>query len=242
MRASYLLCLLVFSLVRASYGEWRFEIFGGKFFPGSSDLSINRPSRGDNFTYHGIKWADRSFDSPIYYGYRIAKFFGSQRKSGFELEFIHAKIYSDPESRLKVTGILDNQPLEGVRRLGEQIQLFDISHGLNLLLFNFTRREAWWKKEPFDPVGSYVVFRAGLGPCICHTESVIEGRFREQYEFGGLGFQISAGAVMPLKRRFYIPLEYKFTQAWLRDLEVDKGVAGMDLGGSHLILGVGFQY
>ena len=239
MKAARLSILLIFLSVNSSSAEWRFEAYGGKFYPGRSDLTIYRPRAGDNLTYHDLEWEDRSWEHPIYYGYRISWFLPGSLRNGIELEFIHPKIHSDPSSRLLATGTLARQPVSGVRVLGDHIELFDISHGLNFLLINWAYRRAWRMSGPVGPGKSYLVFRSGLGPCICHTESLIDNVFMEHYELGGLGVQAALGAVIPIIGRLYLPLEYKITYAWLRNLDIYGGKARLNAAGFHLILAAG---
>ena len=139
------------------------------------------------------------------------------------------------------SGRFANQPVEGLRRLGDHIQQFDISHGLNFLLANLVWRTGGWRKKPFSAQSPYAVFRSGLGACISHTESTINGIHREQYELSGPGFQTSIGGVLPINRSLSLMLEYKFTHAWLRGLKVDQGEADTAIGGSHLVFGSAFS-
>jgi len=224
------------------FAEWRVELYGGVFFPGKSDLSVRRPVAGDNVTYRDLAWDDRSFEKPIYYGYRIGYFFGDRDRTGIEIELVHTKIYSDPDSYLTASGLIDARPVDGLRRLGDHLQRFDLSHGHNLLLVNFVRRVAPWREENFSPTRPHLVFRVGLGPVISHTESRIEDRFQEGYEIGGVATQAAAGVVMPLGSYFYLPLEYKYSYSWLRELDIVQGKADMNLGGSHLAFGAGVRF
>ena len=235
--AKIVVFLAVLSVYTPLKAEWRLELYAGKFFPGRSDLTVRRPAAGDDITYHKVKWSDRSFDLPFYYGLRVSKFPSRESKVGFEMEFIHAKVYSDPEAHVRAAGRLANQPVAGTRRLGDHIQQFDISHGLNFFLANLVWRTAWWRDESFSSRNPFVVFRSGVGACVCHTESTIDWQHREQYEWRGPGFQTSIGGVLPLNRAVSLMLEYKFSHVWLRGLKVHKGDADSGISGSHLVFG-----
>ncbi len=242
MKTTFFTALFLCFFAGSSFAEWRLELYGGVFFPGRSDLTVKRPLAGDNVTYRDLAWDDRSFEKPIYYGYRIGYFFGDQDRTGIELELVHAKIYSDPDSHLMASGLIANQPVDGLRRLGEHIQRFDLSHGHNLLMVNFVRKAAPWREGTFSSTRPHLVFRAGIGPSISHTESLIEDRFKDGYEIGGLGVQAAAGVVMPLANNFYLPFEYKYSYSWLRDLDIVQGKADMNVGGSHLAFGAGVRF
>ena len=236
-RAKIVVFLAFLCICAPLRAEWRLEIYAGKFLPRRSDLTVRRPAAGDHITYYNVKWADRSFENPLYYGLRISKFASRESRIGFELEFVHAKVYSDPEAYLTAEGRLGNQPVTGIRRLGDYIQKFNISHGLNFAMANLVWRTARWRNGPFSAESPFAVFRSGVGTCLCHTESVINGQAGEQYEWGGPGFQTSIGGVLPINRALSLMLEYKFTHAWLRGLKVSGGKADSGIGGSHLVFG-----
>src|SRR6478752_1432155 len=52
--------------------------------------------------FRDVPFSGRSFHSPIYYGYRAGFYF--KRQFGVEAEFIHLKIYADPDRSVEIAG------------------------------------------------------------------------------------------------------------------------------------------
>src|SRR5207247_8469908 len=128
-------------------------------------------------TFHGVSWDDRSFEMPIYYGWRVTHYLKRHPDWGVALDFFHYKVYSDTDATLPVTGTRGGTPVNDRERLGDTIQKLDMSHGVNYLTLNGVHR---WRLRPDArryPMGrlqSYV--GAGLGAVIPHVEARIGGQ------------------------------------------------------------------
>ena len=90
-------------LTPALRAEWRLGIFLGKASSSNGDLKIEQPSRQDSLLFHDIEYKDKSFRTPLYYGLKASYFPHSYPNFGLEAEFIHARIYSDSEQRVRVS-------------------------------------------------------------------------------------------------------------------------------------------
>ncbi len=237
-KASVFLLLLSLPL-RA---EWRVEAYLGKVFTSNADLKIEQPSRGTSLLFHDVEYADRSFRTPLYYGLRTGYFATPHSNLGLEVEFIHAKLYSESEQEVSVSGVREGESIDSTIRLGEIVQDFSMSHGLNFLFFNLVGRLGIFGNgdNQTDKVGLYS--RAGLGPLIPHTESVIDGERREQYEFHGPAYQFAAGAKIEILERVLLLLEYKFTYVSVKNAKVPHGHAESDITTRHLVFGVGKRF
>ncbi len=84
--------------------EWRFEAYLGKASTSNADLKIEQPSRQNNLLFHNIEYPDRSFQTPLCYGLRAGYFASPYSNLGFEVEFIHAKLYSESQQEVYVSG------------------------------------------------------------------------------------------------------------------------------------------
>lgn len=199
----------------------------------SSDLEISQPALGNNLNFERVRFNSRSFDPPLYYGFRGGYFFNRMPSLGVEAEFIHLKVFSDPQQQVRVTGERHNVPINRELALGEIVQQYSISHGVNLLLFNVAARRR------VDRL--ILTARAGLGPTLPHTESRIEEQPQEQYEFGSLGWQAAGGAEVQLWRKLYLLGEYKFTRTRQRG-KVFSGTAESLLQTYHGVFGLSYHF
>jgi Outer membrane protein beta-barrel domain len=217
-------------------GGWVVAAYLGGAHTAASDLTISQPTLGTNLTFLDVGLSSQSFSSPLYYGLRGGYFLRRFPFLGFEAEFIHLKVFADPQQQVRVTGLRRNIASNTELRLGEIVQRYSISHGVNLLLFNVAARHR------INTQGRLILTaRAGLGPTLPHTESVIEGRAQEQYERGRLAWQASGGAEFRLWRRLYALGEYKFTRTRQRG-KVALGSAESILRTSHGVFGVSYHF
>jgi hypothetical protein len=160
---------------------------------------------------------------------------------GVEAEFIHLKVFSDPQQRVRVSGLRRGASLRGEMPLGEIVQQYSISHGVNLLLFNVAGRRSM-RRGAAAPDGRLILTgRAGAGPTLPHTESRIEGLQQEQYEVGRLGWHAAGGAEFKLWRGVHLLGEYKFTRTRQQG-KVSSGTAGSLLRTHHGVFGLSYHF
>jgi hypothetical protein len=229
-----------FLITSPSKAEWKIQLFLGKSFASKSDIGIQQPSRQTDLIFHDVKYNDASFETPLYYGLRVSYFPPGSPHLGLEAEFIHAKIYSDVRQLVYVSGIRRGQPIDSTIKLGDVIQGFSMSHGLNFLFFNLVGRVGIVKNNRSDKIG--LCGRMGIGPLIPHSESVIEGESKAQYEFHGPAFQLAAGSEIDIWKKLNLLLEYKYTFVDVKAIKIPHGSAETKLKTSHLVFGVGRKF
>ncbi len=237
---SIILLNLSFLLTASSKAEWKIQVYLGKSFTSKSDLRITQPSRQNDLLFHSVKYSDASFETPFYYGLRISYFPPCSPYLGLETEFIHAKIYTDAGQSVYVSGTRKGEPVNSTIKLGELIQGFSISHGMNFLFFNLVGRVGIVINKRSDKLGLYG--RAGIGPQIPHSESVIEGENRAQYELHGPAYQIAAGLEVNIWKKLDLLIEYKYTFTEVKGIKIPHGSAETRLKTSHLVFGVGSKF
>jgi hypothetical protein len=222
-------------------GGWVVAAYLGGARTGDSPLSVSQPALGNDLTFEGVRLRSRSFDPPLYYGFRGGYFLRRAPSLGVEAEFIHLKVYSDPRQRVRVNGTRRGLPFTGEVPLGQIVQQYSISHGVNLLLFNAAARRRLGRSD--DAPGGRLILngRVGAGPTLPHTESSVEGRRQEQYEVGRLAWQAAAGAEFNLWRRLYLLGEYKFTRTRQRG-KVSSGTAESLLRTHHGVFGLSYHF
>jgi len=216
--------------------ETNLSIFIGKAFTNDSDVRIRQPNN-TSLTFHGVSWSDESFVNPIYYGWRVTHFFKRQPDWGVALDFFHYKGLSDTNAVLPVTGTRDGAPVSGNERLGDTIQRFDMTHGVNYLTLNVVHR---WRVRstasafPHGRLQPYVGL--GVGAVIARVNGVFKGN----YQVRGPGFQFFGGASYSLTRRWAIFGEYKFTHTTLT-VDIPSGDAHTTLNTHHLVFGGSYR-
>jgi hypothetical protein len=207
----------------------------------STNLKISQPAFNTDLIFENVRLRSRSFDSPQYYGLRAGYFFPQIPFIGVEAEFIHLKVYSDPQQRVRVAGMRRGTAINREVALGEIVQQYSISHGANFLLFNVAARRGFFSAKNTKRNRLILTARAGVGPTIPHTESSIEGQRQEQYELGRFGWQVAGAMEVKLWRGFYGLGEYKYTQTRQRG-KIVGGEAESFLRTHHGVFGLSYHF
>jgi hypothetical protein len=187
-----------------------FSVSAGGNHTSPADVTVNVPASGLAVTYHDVQFSARSLTSPQYYVWRLGKFFGSRQRVGVEFEFTHLKVISDTSKSYVASGTIDGVLLPGGTSvpMNAAVQEYQMTHGLNFLLFNIVARL---------PIGSSgrlaLVARAGTGPTLPHGETNVLGQFRQGYEWAGVGVEGSAGLALKLSRLLTVIADYKISHA-----------------------------
>jgi hypothetical protein len=222
-----IVCTLAFA--RPVGAEWIVSAYGGAIHTRAADMRIQQPGSATDLRFTDVPFESRSFESPIYYGYRAGHRLGGTQWLFLEAELIHGKLYPQQPGTARGTGMLRGQPAAQVP-FPTVVQEFNMSHGLNFLLGNIlVRREMTTR---FTATG-----RAGLGALLPHTESVVDEERRGRYEWAGVAVQLSGGAEVGLSRRIAATAEYKWTRASPR-VTLAEGQATLTTRSHHLAVGV----
>jgi hypothetical protein len=161
---------------------WSVAIAFGLSFTRPSDLTIDQPASGNHAVFHNVRWAGRSFESPLYYVVRVGK-------GNVQLDYTHYKIVAEAEERVPTSGMWHGRPVDETAPLSDRVQHFEVTHGVNAFALVALAH---------DPVhrGAYI----GAGPVLFmpHAESIADGRKGDWgYGRGGNGFEVVAGAGTP---------------------------------------------
>jgi hypothetical protein len=161
-----------------------------------------------------VPFESLSFRSPQYYGWRVGRFFGRERRWGVELEFTHPKVYALTSAVVPTRGRFRGAPVDGRAALSTYVERYSMSHGLNFVLVNVLA--LWPIGDPSggSPPPVHLVARAGAGPVVPHSETVIGGERRFLYEVAGVGVQAAIGASIRLRGRLSATVDYKL--GWAR--------------------------
>jgi hypothetical protein len=186
--------------------DWTIAFFIGGCSTGSNTLTLDRSGNATHVVLTPVEYADRSFESPPYYGYRIGRSLSPHL--GIEAEFIHSKVFARTAATIRATGTVEGSRIQGTFPLSSIVERFAMSHGLNFVLANVVYRQPIGRSA--NPRAA-IMGRTGAGITVPHVESTIAGESREQYEIGGLGLQAALGAEIRVTRRFYSFGEFKVT-------------------------------
>lgn len=224
---------IAMALAAASAAEagWRAAAYLGGAVNHESLLRVEQPARATQLELRGIRYEGRSFEPPVYYGYRLGYFFG---RFGLEAEFIHQKIYARAERPVQVQGIFRGEPVAGRLPMQRFVEQFSISHGLNMLLLNL----AWERRLDRR---SFLNVRFGAGPTLPHPESSIQGEGRQHYQLGRAAIQAAAGLEFRLWRGLHALGEYKFTRT-RQKVDIVAGHAETPVRSHHGVFGLGLRF
>ncbi|PYR53456.1 MAG: hypothetical protein DMF91_28290 [Acidobacteria bacterium] len=148
-----------------AYADWNVGVYLGIPHTLSSPLRLQRPPDTD-VVFASVAYEGEPFTFPLYYGYRAGYF--SHRHLGIEAEVIHLKVFADPSEVVRRDGRLGGRMVMDAAPLGDVVQRFAISHGLNLVLVNAVVRAPVRRRSSESRI-SWVA-RAGAGPTVPHAE------------------------------------------------------------------------
>lgn len=143
------------------------------------------------------KWEGRSFEAPVYYGWRATRW--QTETFGWGAEFTHAKVYSDDDTRAE--GGFD---------------VLELTDGINILTLNAYRR---WPNQ-LGPLTPYV--GGGVGISIPHVEVESAGGITNGYQITGGALRLTAGARYAINERWGVFGEYQNTVSF-NEMELDNG-------------------
>jgi hypothetical protein len=215
--------------------QWYLAGYLGATHTQAATVSIDRPADDVSLEYHDVRFEGRSWKSPQYYGIRFGRTLGATHRFGLEIEWMHAKAYSQTDRQYEVTGNAGRFAalIQPPAQMNALVSQYAMSHGLNYLVVNLAMR------APLRDTPVALVARAGAGPMFPHAESTVNGETREQYEYAGLGVHAAAGVDLRLYRGLSALIEYKFTLG-RPEITIVGGTGRMTAVTHHLAIGVAF--
>jgi opacity protein-like surface antigen len=195
--------------------NWTGGAYAGGAWTHSADVTLVSSTNGRQ-VLPDVTFRSESFESPIYYGYRVGHRLG--RTALFvEGELIHLKVVANEQT------------------LAPPLESLAMTHGMNLILGN----ALWMTRAGSDRVR--VTLRGGLGITVPHAETRIHGQERGAYEYGSIGWQLAPGVAMHATGPLYLNAEYKFTSA-RPEIETVDGQAAVPARSHHWLLGVAAMF
>ena len=222
-------------------GEAIAELFLSGYFGVSStqdsDVELNRPG-GTQLTFVDVSWDDNSFESPPYYGLRVGYWFPSHPNWAAAIDFTHAKMYSDLNQTVAISGTRSGIPVSGQERLGDTFEVLEFTDGHNLITLNGMYR--WMDLGTpgtfFNRLQPYVL--VGLGIAYPHAEVTIEGDRTFEFQNTGLAAQAGGGLDVDITRWMSVFAEYRLSYAEIDAELVGGGTLKTEPWTHHFNLGV----
>jgi len=188
-----------------------------------------------HLVFEGVAWESEPFETPIYYGVRLAYFLPSVRWLRLEAEFIHDKVITRTGETVTTRGTMAGASISGRGLLSATFPRLAATHGMNYLFANGALRYQLGTGG-ITPGRVDLVARAGLGPTLPHVETTAFNESREEYQYGGLAIQLGGGATFRLTSRVGFVIEYKYSSvAWSFDTGTGEGKTR--LGTHHVVFG-----
>lgn len=234
-----LVCMLLGTSANV-VAETSISIYTGTSFTRRSDLHVTQSSTASNATFEDVAWKAKPFTPAPYYGLKASHFLESNPKWGVSLDFTHYKMYADTARSSIVTGQWNGAPVDTSAPLGQRVQRFEISHGVNMIALNVLYR---WS-DPAGSVPGRLQPYVGGGPAyyLLHPESTINNRsFSGGYQGSGLGIQVLVGLHYPVTRQLGLFAEAKFNAGKAR-MDVADGQADTPVRSVHGIAGASWSF
>jgi hypothetical protein len=207
------LIALVIATPHAADADWLFGGYMGAAGTSSNTLTVS-PAAGAPFTIPDVAYKGQAFRSPVYYGVRVSFLAAPDvRALTPEVEWTHAKAIAQIDPR------------------ASDLNAFQQSHGLNFLLGNLAYRFSAGCRARCT-----AVLRGGAGISTPHVESTFRNVHQEQYQRGGLAWQLGAGLEFHLWQFVYGIADARITRVSEKHL---RG-AGVEIAGPFFTRHVDF--
>ena len=188
LTASTAICALLPATLLTSMpsrAEVTLSLFTGQQFTDNGDLHYQNRGAATDVRFDDIRWQEKSFEQPLFYGARLAYWLTDTPNVGISIDFTHAKTYAADDDTVSVKGVRGGNAVSGREPFSNTIDSFNLSHGLNMITFNGMYR--WFPAGQRDEtlLGRLHMYTGlGAGFSIPHVEADIKGVRTESYQAG----------------------------------------------------------
>ena len=233
-------------------GEFYFSWGYNKEWYTRSDVKVNQPSLGNQYTLHKVQshdnpgWDKGIFKIPLsipQYSYRIGYFFNKKKGLAFEINFDHTKHIIQDGQTVRISGRLGNRNVDSSILFSSSNGFYYfLNNGANFLLFNLVKR---WRL--YESRNQHFIFDAvakgGVGPVIPHVENSLFGnKNNDGFQLGGWNMGIETGVKATFYRHVFLEFTNKVDYARYAGLNVYQGTAAQAFGTYELILSLGYTF
>ena len=224
-----------------------------------SNLKINQPELGNEFTFKNINGHDHpGWDKGLFskaltipqYNYRIGYFFGNKKDIGIEINFDHTKFIFTDDQVVHIKGTLNSKPYDSHVRFkqndfptADSNSYYFLNNGANFLLFNIVKR--WHIKD--NKKGTIAIdglTKFGVGPLVPH----VQNKFFDQpqnsphFQIGGWNTGLEGAIRSTFYKHVYLEFAAKLDYARYSDLKIYKGTARQAFATAEIILNLGYTF
>jgi hypothetical protein len=235
-------------------GEFYFSWGYNKAYYTNSNVSINQPSLGNNFTFKNVDlidnpgWDDALFTLALsipQYNYRIGYFIDKEKDLAFEINFDHTKALFKNGQTVNMVGTYNGRPVDSSfvfskTGTGTSKNYYYLNNGANFLLFNIVKRKRF-KNLSTQSIDFDGLAKVGVGPLIPHVENSLFGQKNDQkFQFGGWNTGLEYALRSTFKKHLYVEFAGKLDYAYYYGLDVYQGKAKQGFGTLEFILNLGY--
>lgn len=214
-----------------------------------SNIHVNQPDLGNNYTFRNVKahdrpgWNEQLFKKAIsipQYNYRLGYFFNPEKGWGFEINFDHTKYIFQDEQDVRLKGTLSGRQVDTTIHFSEANGFhYYLNNGANFLLFNLVKRcELYTSKD--ENIKVDFLGKAGVGPVIPHVDNVLFGKDNNGgFQLGGWNVGVEAGVRATFFKYAFLEYTNKLDYARYSGLKVYQGKAKQAFGTYEMILSIG---
>jgi lipid A oxidase len=224
--------LLLFLFPTAIRAQWSVSGYIGQTHTRNQDVQAFR-SPDTDVSFKDVEFDDRSFNTPLYYGFRAS--YAVSPLVRVEGEFIHNKVFGRVDEPVPASGTVP--PIGNLTATVPPflvVQRYNVSHGYNLLFGNVVLQ-----RQVIPRLS--VAFRAGVGIGIPHPEMQAFGETIDEYQIQGTAVQFGGGVEVSLTRHLFWLGEYKFTSTHPR-FELGGGFVETSFQTHHFVTGIGVRF
>jgi hypothetical protein len=231
----------VVALPSPARADWMLSAYLGGARTQPSTTRLDQPAQHTSLEFIDLHYRGESSRPRRYYGYRIGWIPRSRHWMAIEAEHVHAKVFAETGEIGHVRGTLRGVPIDTSQNVSLVVQELSMSHGLNFIFGNLVIRREFGAEVGANRRRAAAAFRVGAGPTVPHAESTIGGVSRAQYEYGGIGVQVSGSIEFAVWRGLHVLGEYKFTGTDAR-ISVDSGEAVIPARSHHVVAGMAVYF
>lgn len=198
-------------LIHGMYLQWGYNV---EWYT-KSNIHFNL-ANGDKFILHKAKAHDKPDFDAIYknpgeisipqYSYRLGFYINPKRTKAIELNFDHIKYVVTRGQKVRVSGTIDNQSVNGDSVLNSRNFLhLEHTDGGNLLHVNYVQQNTLVNNKSNGRPIVNLLWKAGAGINIPRTDFTYHGdRFNNDFHIAGYNLSAEAGARVYPFRNFFI--------------------------------------
>ena len=237
--------------------EWYFSLGYGKTFYANSDISVNQPSLGNDFTVHNVKGHDEFDDVRVYQPdiVRVGRFIDDDKMWAVELGLDHVKYTATLGQTATVTGT--NTGGVGSKTLSSDYFSYMLHNGLNHLMVDLVYRRPISAAPVNDTSSLAFIGKVGAGIAYVHPYIDINGQssnvgdksFNNIIGFNsgwwrivGVSTSVEAGFRYVISKPWYLELTDKTIFTTMSNIPVYQGSASQNLWSNEVLLSIGYTF